>query len=272
VNIDWSSVMTLQAPDSSTLLLNTDIGGGRIYRLNPKRSIGRRAIRSTVTPKPQGHGSILHRRWADGSELQLAIQLWDGTEIACNDVLVDMYDDLRGHLWKYLSPEEYDADGGRAIWTPEGKAARMVDAAKLLSLADPDEDAETGATELVVILDTPFPYAIAHAEAVTNVNGAGTVSNNGNVDFWPVIKMNGDGGDITNNTTGKVISIDAGCLGGGSYIEIDTFRKTAYVDGDQANAKPCVDVLQTEFFALRPGANSITTTVSSDFLVNDAWA
>lgn len=271
---EFNIPIELLAPDGASLSLNTALTGGRRYIVNPKRSFGRRSIRATRTDKPQGDGTILHKRWSQGFELQIAVQLWQTEEdCACDVVLNEMYDELRGHLWKYLRPEDVDQDGGRALWTPSGKDPRMMDAAKLLSLADPEEDSETGCMQIIFVLDSPFPYAISQAQTVTNINGiAGSVTNNGNVDFWPVLKIYTDGIDIVNNTTGKQISFIGGCLGGGAYIEVDTFRGTAYVDGDQANAKPCIDVQINDFFPLVSGANQIDSTGSVDFLVNDAFA
>lgn len=252
-----------------TLLINQDLGDGTIYRLNPKKCVGRRGIRVTTDPIPQGDGEIFHDRFATGSEVQLCFQLWNGEEIACDDPLVEMYDDLRGQLWSLLRPR---TGGGRVIWTPSGQSARMLDNARLKELNDPEEDQDTGATEVTAVIDSPFPYAISLAQDLVTISGSGTITNNGNVEFWPVIKLYSDGGVITNNELGLSLTIEAGCLGGGTYIELDTFRNTAYVDGDQANAKPCLAVLVSDFFPILPGANEITASQPCDFLMNDAYA
>jgi len=148
----------------------------------------------------------------------------------------------------------------------------MLNAIRLLNIEDP-QIADDGVVTFDFTVDSPFPYAISVAQSVVNINGfGGSITNNGNVEFWPVIKMYGDGGTIYNATTNQTIQIGSGCLGGGTYIEIDAFRNTAYVDGDQANAKPCLDPIITEFFPLNPGINYINSTASCDFLVNDAFA
>lgn len=272
--LQWDIPFSIEAP-YDTLTLNG--ATGRRYLLNPQKCVARRTIRATVDPKPQGDGEILHKRFANGTEMQFAVQMWDGEEIACDAALCEMRDFLYGVVWSLLRPEDVDLDGGRVFWTPEcetGSGERLLDAVKLLSIEDPGEDQETGATEITFVLDSPFPYAISHFQTVASLNGlAGSITNNGNVEFWPVIKVYADGGTtIVNNTTGKQMTLNGGCLGGGSYIEIDTFRGTFYVDGDQANAKPCVDVLATDLISLVPGTNQIDTTVATDWLVNDAWA
>jgi Siphovirus-type tail component, C-terminal domain len=271
--LEFDIPFTIEAPFGD-LNLNQQLSSPeRNYIINAKSSVGRRRIRANTDDIPQGDGEIFHRRFTGGYEMQLAVQLWQNdAQVACDDILCQMRDELYGILWSMLNPPD---DDGRLLWTPSCDAGgrRMLDRARLLSLEDPGEDQETGAAEITFVIDTPFPYAISLAQQVVNLNGAGgTITNDGNVDFWPVIKMNSDGGTITNNTTGFEISIGSGCLGAGSFIEMDTFRDTAYVDGDQANAKPCIDALVTDFFPLIPGVNQIDTSVSCDFLVNDAFA
>lgn len=279
MNIDWSAPFSIVTP-SGTLPLNSDAGGGRQYKLNPKRSVGRRGIRATKDSIPQGDGDIFHERFAEGSEMQLAIQLWDNGKIACDDVLVDMYDDLRGILWSLLRPAD---DGGRVIWTPAGKAARMIDAARLLSLNDPDEDAETGATELVCVIDTPFPYAIAEAQDVTTASGTFTVPNDGNVEFWPVIKVNCSGicgAFQIEADTGLLIDWDAS-YGGVSitagYAEIDTFKGTMFLNGDEDDLSGSLVAIDSDFFPIAPGGTEVSAIGAGGFddvtfLTNDAWA
>lgn len=269
--VEWDIPFSIQAP-YGTLTLNGP-SSGRRYLLNPKKCVARRTIRVTTDPIPQGDGELFHDRWANGVEMQFVVQLWDGEQIACDAALCEMRDYLYGVIWSLLRPED---DGGRVFWTPScetGSGERLLDAVRLLAIEDPGEDADTLATEITFILDSPFPYAISHFQNVVALNGlAGSVTNNGNVEFWPVLKIYGDGATVVNNTTGKEIVFNGGCLGGGSYIEVDSFRMTAYVNGDQANAKPCVDVEITDFFSIVPGTNQIDTTVFTEILMNDAWA
>jgi hypothetical protein len=273
--VEWDIPFEIQSPTAGDLTLNGPDTGQR-YLLNAKRCVARRRIRAETTPIPQGDGEIFHDRYANGIEMQLAVQLWDGTEIACDQALCEMRDELYGIVWSLLRPggPVFTQSGGRVVWTPSCPTGnRMLDAVRLLSIDDPGEDSETGATEITFVLDSPFPYAVSETQTVENLNGlAGSVTNNGNVEFWPVIKVYTDGVTIVNNTTEFEINLYSGCLGGGSYIEIETFRNTMYVDGDQANAKPCLDPTLTDFFPIVPGVNQIDTTGSCDFLLNDAFA
>jgi Phage tail protein len=284
MNIDWACPFSLVTP-IGTLPINVAQGDGTIYRLNPKNCVGRRSIRATTDNIPQGDGEIFHERYATGSEMQLAIQLWDGGTIACDEVLVDMYDDLRGFLWSLLRPEE---DGGRLIWTPAGKDARMLDAARLLSLNDPAEDAETGATEITCVIDSPFPYAIAFTQDTTNIPNTSTVNvpNDGNVEFWPVIKVYASGSSLGAFTlegdTGLKIEWDAFYggvnIGDGEYAEIDTFKGTIFLNGNEDDLSGSLVATTSDFFPIPPfggmGVNAIGSGGfdHAEFLTNDAWA
>lgn len=273
--LEWGNVFTVQSP-YATIPLNDDLGAtmgagweGRIFRLVGSNCRANRGIRLTKDPIPQGDGDVHHDRFSEGYWMQLEIALWDGDHIACDAALVEMGDLLAGVFWSLLRPE---GDGGRIFWTPSGEGERLLDAVRLASFSDPEEGDE-GVTVMRAVLDSRFPYAISHFQDVVTLNGiGGSVTNGGNVDFWPVLKVYADGATITNVSTGKTIELSSGCLGGGSYIEIDSFRMTAYVDGDQSNAKPCVDPLVTEFFPITPGANEIDTTTTVEVLMNDAWA
>lgn len=280
MNIDWETVFTIVSP-AGNLALNADIGGGRSYKVDPKKSVARRGVRVNTDNVPQGDGEIFHERFATGSELQLTVQLWDGNQnCACDEVLVDMYDDLRGILWSLLRPSE---DGGRVVWTPAGKDARMIDAARLLSLSDPEEDAERGCTEITFIIDTPFPYAITQAEDVVAMSDGVslTLPNDGNVEFYPVFKVYGPSGawSLENNDTGQIYLYNAlrpgaASIGGGDYAEIDMFRGgLIYLNGDGANLKPAVDVEASDILTVAAGGSSYTLNgATADVLMHDAYA
>ena len=258
-----------------TLLFNQ--GNYPRFNINRERCRVRRDVRATTDPIPQGDGDVFHDRWATGVEMTINCQPWLSSEqFACEGLelngesLVTMRDELYEHLWALLRPAS--SSDHRMIWTPTGQARRMLDEIRLLSVADPTITKE-GLVSFEFTIDTPFPYAISLTQTTTNLNGiGGTVTNNGNVDFWPVLKVYSDGVTIDNQTTGLSILLYAGALGGGSYIEIDTFRMTAYVDGDQANAKPYIDPTLTDFFPIVPGANIIDSSGSVDVLHNDAFA
>jgi hypothetical protein len=189
-----------------------------------------------------------------------------------------MRDDLYGVLWSLLRPPD---DGGRITWDSWCGSDRMLDAVRLLSIADPEEDAEEGATEITFVLDSPFPYAISAAETVVGLSGSATLPNNGNVEFYPVFKVNGPSGawSIENNATGELYLYDgsrpgAQAIPGGSYAEIDMFRGgLIYLNGDQNNLKPGVDVEASDILTVAAGGTSYTINgASATVLMHDAWA
>lgn len=157
----------------------------------------------------------------------------------------------------------------------------MIDAARLLRLDDPDEDAESGCTEITVTIDTPFPYAIALFQNVIPMSGSTTLPNDGNVAFFPVFKVYGSTGawSIQNNDTGELYLYDssrpgASAIGSGDYAEIDMFRGgLIYLNGDGANLKAGVDVEASDILTVAAGGSSYSIFgASADALLNDAFA
>lgn len=273
MNIIWDRPMSVIA-QFGTLLLNQQASDGYLYLLNEKRSVARRGIRAATDSIPQGDGEVFHDRYAEGSEMQLAIQLWENADqIACDDVLAAMYDTLRGVLWSLLRSDD---DGGRIIWTPPGKPSRLLDAVRLLTLSDPEEDEEKGVTQITCVLDSPFPYAISLEERETALSGTVTLANNGNVEFYPVFHVHGPTSafTITDNETGFQYVYDGAPIGGGDYAEIDMFRGgIIYLDGDQDNLKAGIDVLESDILTVQAGGSSFTIAgASANVLMHDAWA
>lgn len=277
MNIDWACPFTIES-DYGDLDLNQTDAQGRKFRINPKKSVARRGVRANNDNVPQDDGEIFHRRFATGSEMELVIQLWLGdNECACDDHLVEMYDQIRGVAWGLLNPVD---DGGRVRWTPSGQSERMMIAARLAALSDPEED-EKGCTEIRLTIDTPFPYAISAAENVVAMSGTVTLPNAGNAVFYPVFKVDGATGAwaITDNETGKIYLYDASrpggqAIGGGDYAEIDMFRGgLIYLNGDQDNLKPNIDVEASDVLTVQPGGSSYTITGATGVaLMHDAWA
>lgn len=263
--------------DFGTLLINQDLGGGKMFKLNAENCVSRRGIRAQTDPLPQKDGEQFHERWSLGYEMQFAVQLWQASDqIACDVVLCEMRDELYGHIWSLLRPVD---DGGRVFWTPSCGDTRLLDAVRLLSLQDPREG-DKGVTEITFVLDSPFPYAIDFTQITTHITGTTAISNDGNVPFYPVFKVNGatSGFTLSNLTTGKSLTYDsslpgASSISGGDYVEIDTFRDTMYRNGNLNNLKPGLDVFTSEFWTLDPGSNSVQITGANvDVLHQAAWA
>lgn len=252
-------------------------------------------VRETKEFVPQEDGAILHRRFLAGMEMSLAIQMWDTTSaIACDDLLQDMDDTLMGYLYGLLNVGDNE---GRISWIPSGQNARMLDDLRLLSY--PIGSQQPGSPyEITVTVDCTLPYAEELIQLAPAIPGA--VVNLGNRTTYPVWQIyNGTGPNfaftLTNSTTSESFAFDdslPGCadVPVGNYVEIDTFRnsvtkvKPAAVAPVTAadvlsNVAAGVAMLNTGFFLLVPGTNTIALTAttgsigaSSKGLINGAWA
>lgn len=274
--LDWSLEFDLTSgiwAGSTTLPFNTDTTGtfgfSGYYMLNEQGCALRNTVRSTKEFIPQADGAILHRRFVGGMEMDLAIQLWETpSQPACNDLGQLMLDELMGYLINLLNAGD---NQGRISWTPDGQQARMLDDLRLLSY--PAESHNTGIMEVTVTLDTVYPYA-----ADLNQLSAGipdVISVDGNRPTYPVWQITGSSWTLTNDDTGQQIQFDDSLPGcpdvGGGYVEIDTLRNTAFLNGSGANMSPGIVMENSDFFMLSPGDNSISGA-SGTYLVNSAWA
>jgi hypothetical protein len=286
--LQWDQVMEIISPAGS-IFLNQDIGDGKKLLVNHRKSVGRRLVRAARDHIPQGDGEIFHDRYATGYEMQVCVRFMQGDDPACDEALCEMRDELYGILWSLLRPT---GDGGRLAWASYcAPSRRMLDAARLLSISDPEEDAEEGATEVTFVLDSPFPYAITEAQDVTTFSGTQTVPNDGNVEFWPVIKVHASGTDCGAFTLESDIPDEFGnnlliefdssysgvAISAGSYGEIDTFRGTMFEDGNGADLSGGLVAISSDFFPIKSGGTSVSAIgaggfSSAEFLTNDAWA
>lgn len=277
---DWSVPFELTSAlySASTLPLNQQIPGGGIYLLRPDGCFLRTSVRSTKEDVPQADGSILHTRYLTGMEMQLTVQLWEtDDEAACGSLLQTMLDDIMGYLRALLNAGDNE---GRISWTPTGQTNRMLDDVRLLSY--PEETLSAGGIyELGFTIDTRFPYSMELTETQVVLDASEVVANVGNTDTYPVIRLDGPFtvALLDNTTTGKVWRYDSSRLGAaavdvGDYIEIDMFRNTVFLNGNQDNMMAGVDPEVSTFFPLAPGNNTITLAGPASGLakVNGAWA
>lgn len=279
--VEWDIPFEITTPFGQ-LLLNQDIGDGRQFRLNAKNCTSRRGIRAASDPIAGGDGEVFHERYANGYEMVFAAQLWEsfpsesggeGT-VACDVALCEMRDELYGHLWSLLRPAD---DGGRVAWTPSCEGgARILDAVRLRALQDPQDGDRPGVIEITFTLDSPFPYGISLTETVVALSGTVNLPNDGNVDFYPVFKVNGatSAFTITNDDTGLSYVYSGTAIGAGDYAEIDMFRRgIIYLNGDGANLKSGIDVENSDVLYIEPGGNDFTITgASADVLTHAAYA
>lgn len=273
--IEWSNPATLRTARGDLDLNTAESPGVARYLLDKTRCEVTRGLRVTSDPVPQGDGEIFHRRFTDGTELQLAVQLWHGSKPACGAEARLMYEALALQLSTMLN------EPGRFLTTPTDYGdERMLDQARWLS----PMKLEYGPNDLHIVtfaIDSPFPYLIDGTQLTQTVEHLATESifNLGNADFYPVIKAHGDAAlfSIENLTTGQQIRYDWTRPGAvpidlGDYAEIDTFRNTVYLNGDEASLKAGIDVELSDFFVLVPGENEIAVDgVDAEFLVNHAW-
>lgn len=278
---EWVDIpFTLQSP-YATITLNTD-SGDRYLMINNGCDMGA-PLRTSKTDIPQQDGAILHRRWFSGYEARITLEPWIDDKPACDKPLVRMLDTLNGICW---SLRDAGDNQGRLLWTPTDTAIRMLDDIRLLErlVVTPKQD-ERGVI-CTFGVDTAFPYAQDFTQITTALPD--TLTNGGTAEYWPVFQIFGPGSafTLTNTTTGLSIIYDDSLPGGVSipalgpggvgtgYVEIDCFRSTAIINGDEDNAIGSIDIPATDFFSLVPGGNVLTLSggLSGDALWADAWA
>lgn len=265
-----------------TLNLNAEVvfsNGSGFYLLNPSACNTTIPLRSSDTNLPQKDGEQLHRRFYQGYQMTLAIQFWESLESpACDELLQEMYDDLMRHVRALTNPTD-----GRVYWTPSGLPDRMLKKVRLFESAAFSLE-ESGVTQVVFTVKSGYPYAWDSAE-ITSALPA-TLTNSGSADFWPVLKVFGatSAFTITNTSVldsdGNPLAIEydasqtgASSIGGGSYVEIDHFVETMYLNGDGANMKPGLVMADSDFFPLAVGDNTITISgATANVLWQNAYA
>lgn len=264
---EWVDIpFTLQSP-YATISLNAATGD-RYLMVQSGCDMGA-PLRVTKDNVPASDGSILHRRWFSGYEARLSLMLWYNDEPACGADLVRMMDTLNGICW---SLRDAGDDEGRLLWTPTGKAIRMLDDIRLLERLVAVVG-ESGGVTCTFAVDTAYPYAQDFTQISTALGA--TVNNTGTAEYWPVIQVSGSSTFvITNTTTGLEMVYNANLPGGvtpgvGDYIEFDFFRNTAYLNGNQDNCKGGIDIGESDFWSLIPGNNTITLSSGSGTML---WA
>lgn len=260
--------------------------GDPLYLLVKESCQAVSAQRVTKDNIPQKDGSILHKRFRTGYEITFKINYYETTEQpACGAVLVDMHDVMMRHLRSVLN------ESGRVIYTPSGQAARFFDEVRWLR--EVVTEVQTGLTAVTFALDTPFPYALDFAQIETEIDTSPTtLTNLGSAPMFPVIRVDGptcgftiinyDNLDDQGNPKQFIYDADfpgAQCIGAGDYAEIDTFRDTIYLNGDEDNLKDGVDIENSDFFELVVGDNDIVVlgegtepAPTVTFLWAAAWA
>lgn len=275
-NLEWSIPFTIRSTYGD-LDLNDDANALGLFLLVPSECSMGRQIRATVDDVPQGDGSIPHSRFWTGYQAELTISLWESrAQPACDAQAREMAEELMLHLNLLAN------DTGRLLWTPSDYSDdRMMDEMRTLEL-DRWQLGEAGVLSIRFVLDSPFPYVIDATQLTESLadNVQETITNSGNVPFFPVVKVDGPTSSfvLSNDTTGEELIYDSTLPGGvaiagGDYVEFDFFRNTAYLNGAGSNRKASIDVESSDFWTLAPGANLVTLDgATGDVLYNPSWA
>lgn len=228
-----------------------------------------RDIRAPVEPVPQRSGGIIHPSFKGPTFITVTARIQAEAGFSTRRSTMDT---LRGNLDSLVKPTAAQlVSSCRLRWVPSGANERMYDAVRLYDMAPP-ETWNGIIKRLQFTLSCPYPYALDLAQTTTNIPTAGTTTivNDGNTPMWPVLKMNGGTGTITNTTSGEGIELSGGTVA--SYAEIDCFQETVFADGSGANLQGKVVQAASSFFALAPGNNVMdAATVSTDVLFQAAW-
>lgn len=274
--VDWTVPFTIESKYGTI-----DLNGTTGYNLINDQCSSGADLRVGTDNIPSGDGAIMHDIFASGYAMNIALQFWETSEQpACGSTLEDMKDALQFHL------NAMRHDTGRVLWTPAGHAQKILDQVRLTQRAIAGYQGEGGViTTFGFDFGSPFPYYITAAQTVTPVLSGATFTfvNGGTADFYPVIKVYGPttgGFVITNVTTGLRFVYEPALPGGndiasGHYLELDFFRDTAYLDGDQDNYKAGINIPESDFFPItvEPLGNVIGIQgARMDVLWNDAFA
>lgn len=283
---EFTDVPIYLITDQGVLSINDPGSADGFFVAIDESSQGGTRVRSSKDDIPQADGSILHRRFLTGYEVTLTL-----TYMASNKATATcqtepssraMNDTLMLHLMELVH------DNGRLLFYPTGAAdARLLDQIQLLN--GPVISIEPGVTSVTFTVDSPFPYLLNYTQIDTEIVSGGpeTLVNGGTAPMYPVFQVYGptDYFEIWNNDTDLAIVYDSALPGAqsiasGDYAEIDTFRNTIYLNGDQDNLKPGIDITASDFFPLEVGSNEIEVTGDGTFsgpplevhvLWQDAW-
>lgn len=291
-NLEWEVEHVLESPEGSLTLNVPDPVTGRCFQIFPDNYSIVPSLRVTQDNVSQADGSVLHPRWKTGMVAQLRLGFHihqDPSQAdyvpACAADLREMAEELTLHL---NALRELVSLTQRLLWQPTGYGdQRMLDQVQVLSWLSPSFDGAEAFVEFS--LETPFPYAEDATEqsaSLTPGGGFTVVTNAGNADFSPVVRVLGPafGFTLTNvddvDSAGNPLQVvydstrpGALAIAPGHYAELDFFRGTIYLDGNGASLIAGIDPTVSDFWSLVPGTNDIEISgASGTILWNNAWA
>lgn len=233
-------------------------------------------VRITIDDAPQRDGSIIHKPRRKGlSPTFSGLVHTPGGNVSRQE----LSDQLRGALLSIIGTD------GRLTWTPPGQADRILDRVRLNQavLIDNWQEISPVLKTFQFGLVSRFPYSIDATEIETVIadGDTETITNGGNADMFPVFRVYSLGTDltITNETTigGDPATITLAFTGlgldGGSYLEIDTFKETAFENGNEADWGGALVFETSDFIWLPPGDSEISVDGGdAHMLWQNAWA
>lgn len=282
IGIEWEVPAALTTT-AGTLNFNTYPG----LILDPHQCAATKDVRPPKDPVPQGDGDIIHHRWLTGYVYKLVARAFAAQDTpACDDDARLLIENLGLHLTAMLN------DPGRYCWIPTNYGdTRALDESRWFSGVI-QTLSEGGIYQVEFEIDSPFPYVIDLTQTSPTISGSGSISNNGNCPFYPVIQVqgpvgtdrgqsSGNGFSVINDTLLEGIVYDRGRPGAigwdvGEYAEIDTYKGTIFLNGDGADLSAGIDPTLTNLgdpFVLIPGVNNIEANgADALFLVNNSWS
>lgn len=300
-NIEWSAPMSIIGPYlPAGLLLNQPLPlsgrdnafyfmvrpGG--YQIVPGK------FRSVLDSISQADGSSLQAPYIDGLVATMTIEYWiaprgDIAALAPACTVEDQGTTEDARLMDQMllgvlnSLRHWTTDPNnlqRYIWTPTGAGSDRL-LTNVLLASWPTLTIDPPVVSRTFSLGTPFPYAIDIAQLSPTITdgGSAVLTNNGNAEFSPVMRVLGPSTVflITNGATGETVSYDgtrpgAVAISGGDFAEIDFFQASIFLNGSGADLIAGLDPVATDFFKLAPGPQTISITGADvTVLLNDAW-
>jgi hypothetical protein len=278
--VEWNIPFTLTSP-YGTLAMSSGTG----YVFDPARCSAGAAIRETRDDIPQASGGILHREYVSSYEMHIGLVFMDAPDSpACAASLREMWEALQLHLGGLLCEQQFEEDdvvNRRIQWTPEGYGqdrlmvnVRLLEELKVVGV----QDAQTTAS---FALHSPYPYVIDQTLTTTTITDGSTVTitNPGNTPIYSDFKVYGATSAFTysNVTYGFDMIYDSSLPGaipilGGDFAFFGHFANNVFLNGNLDNLIAGVDIENSDFFPLMPGANDITINgADMDVLWNAGW-
>jgi hypothetical protein len=271
--LEWSGPFTLTSP-AGDLDLSADTG----YRFIPDQC---EAGQEMILQKRQisgADGEIFSRRFKSGYTARITLELLDGSAIAVGSGLVSAWDALLLHLDALLNPSLADlVSSCRLTWTPSGSSDDwMLDRIRLLERPKP-----AGILPKIVTfaVDTELPYALRANDETANLLDGVALNLDNSLStarqVFPVYKVYGPttGFTIVNTAAldpnGNPLQIvyddtlpGGAAIAGGDYVEINCFRETVVLNGDESfDSIANIDIPISDLrLPLVPGINPITIT------------